>query len=164
VEDSWSACLQTLEDHSLSVNSVVISHDSKLLTSASYDKTVKVWDASSGQCLQSLDVERFTSVKSFDITNSYLETDIGTVCLSLSSVSGRGGPTNIEPASPRYEGYGISPNGTWITSKSENPLWLPREYRPVSSTVSLSTICFGSGRVLLLTFDSLRLLQVLTGH
>jgi WD40 repeat protein len=30
------------------------SHDSTRLASASYDKTVKVWDASSGACLQTL--------------------------------------------------------------------------------------------------------------
>ncbi|KAI9731430.1 MAG: hypothetical protein M1818_007820 [Claussenomyces sp. TS43310] len=54
VEDNWSACLQALEGHSSSVNSIAFSHDSKLLASASSDKTVRVWDAATGQALQTL--------------------------------------------------------------------------------------------------------------
>ncbi|KAK3177982.1 hypothetical protein OEA41_000114 [Lepraria neglecta] len=54
IELQWSACLQTLEGHSDSVNSVVYSHDGKHLASASHDKTVKIWDASDGTCLQTL--------------------------------------------------------------------------------------------------------------
>ncbi|KAF2193139.1 WD40 repeat-like protein [Zopfia rhizophila CBS 207.26] len=54
MRDEWSACLQTLEGHSGRVRSVAFSHDSTRLASASYDKTVKIWDASSGECLQTL--------------------------------------------------------------------------------------------------------------
>ncbi|PSN58755.1 hypothetical protein BS50DRAFT_477291, partial [Corynespora cassiicola Philippines] len=43
VADDWSACLQTLEGHSSSVNSVAFSPDSQRLASASYDNTVKIW-------------------------------------------------------------------------------------------------------------------------
>ncbi|KAF2811373.1 HET-D [Mytilinidion resinicola] len=53
--DGWSACLQTLEGHSSYVNSVAFSHDSTRLASASNDRTVKIWDASSGACLQTLE-------------------------------------------------------------------------------------------------------------
>ena len=41
-----------LKGHSNSVLSVAFSHDSARLASASYDKTVKIWNASSSECLQ----------------------------------------------------------------------------------------------------------------
>jgi WD40 repeat protein len=55
LSDGWSACLQTLEGHSGEVSSVAFSHDSARLASASYDRTVKIWDAHSGACLQTLE-------------------------------------------------------------------------------------------------------------
>ncbi|KAL2192736.1 NACHT domain-containing protein [Corynascus similis CBS 632.67] len=47
--DNWSSCLQTLEGHSHFVRSVAWSHDSTRLASASYDRTVKIWDPTTGQ-------------------------------------------------------------------------------------------------------------------
>jgi WD40 repeat protein len=47
--------VQTLEGHSGFVYSVAFSHDSTRLASASDDNTVKIWDASSGVCLQTLE-------------------------------------------------------------------------------------------------------------
>lgn len=54
IGEKWRYCLQTLEDHSDAVVSVVFSYDSNLLASASWDKVVKLWDTSSGECLQTL--------------------------------------------------------------------------------------------------------------
>ncbi|KUJ15222.1 HET-domain-containing protein, partial [Mollisia scopiformis] len=55
MSDNWGACLQTLEGHSDGVHSVAFSHNSAQLASASWDKTIKIWDASSGACLQTLE-------------------------------------------------------------------------------------------------------------
>jgi WD40 repeat protein len=42
-------CLKTLEGHSHSVHSVCWSPDGKYLASGSSDRTVKIWDANSGE-------------------------------------------------------------------------------------------------------------------
>ncbi|KAL2885800.1 Vegetative incompatibility protein HET-E-1 [Ceratocystis lukuohia] len=54
VEADWNACLQTLEGHHDRVTSVVFSNDGQRLASGSDDKTVKIWDATSGTCLHTL--------------------------------------------------------------------------------------------------------------
>ncbi|KAJ5366099.1 hypothetical protein N7541_000040 [Penicillium brevicompactum] len=55
----WDAhtgtCLQTLEGHDQTVNSVKFSHDSSRVASGSGDNTIKFWDAHTGACLQTLE-------------------------------------------------------------------------------------------------------------
>ena len=55
VENKWSECLQTLEGHGGSVNSVALSADGKLVASGSGDKTIKIWDTATGACEQTLE-------------------------------------------------------------------------------------------------------------
>ena len=54
IGDKWSACLQTLEGNDSIVESVVFSHDSARLASASSGE-IWIWDTSSGECLQKLE-------------------------------------------------------------------------------------------------------------
>ncbi|RKK65198.1 hypothetical protein BFJ69_g16501 [Fusarium oxysporum] len=54
VEENWDACLLTLEGHSNWVMSVVFSHDSKKVASASDDNTIRIWDAETGECEREL--------------------------------------------------------------------------------------------------------------
>ncbi|KAK6343586.1 hypothetical protein TWF730_011177 [Orbilia blumenaviensis] len=53
-QKKWSSLLQTLEGHTDTVASVAFSPDSKLLASASYDYTIRLWDAATGAALQTL--------------------------------------------------------------------------------------------------------------
>lgn len=77
IAHQWSSCLQTLEGHRDWVRSVVFWHDGKHLASASGDKTVKIWDATDGTCLQTLDVDITVRDISFDKSASFLLTEIG---------------------------------------------------------------------------------------
>ncbi|KAF2258299.1 WD40 repeat-like protein [Lojkania enalia] len=148
----WDAnsgeCLQTLEGHSDNVNAVAFSQDSTWLASASWDETVKIWDASSGECLQTFSIGKSLTRISFNLTGSYLLTEIGTINISALSDS-RLLPPASKPQNPQYQGLALSADGVWITNNSENLVWLPSEYRPSCSAVLGKTIGIGvgSGRV-----------------
>ena len=48
-------CLKTLAGHSHNVYSVAYSPDGTKFISGSRDKTIKIWDANTGQCLKTLE-------------------------------------------------------------------------------------------------------------
>lgn len=55
---------------------------------------------------------------------------------------------------PQKVGYSFNENCTWISNEGKNILWLPPEYRPISSAITETAVAIGclSGRVLILTF------------
>ncbi|KAK6810480.1 hypothetical protein RU639_013746 [Aspergillus parasiticus] len=55
LEDYWSPNLQTLEGHLDSVNSVAFSPDGRTLASGSLDRTIKLWDTTTGIERQTLE-------------------------------------------------------------------------------------------------------------
>jgi WD40 repeat protein len=55
VQESWDACLLTLEGHIDKVWSVVFSHDSKKVASVSWDGMIRIWDIETGKCDQVLE-------------------------------------------------------------------------------------------------------------
>ncbi|ORY67578.1 uncharacterized protein BCR38DRAFT_483193 [Pseudomassariella vexata] len=55
VESDWGQCQQLLEGRSSNVRSVVVSHDSKLVASASDDKTVRIWSADTSDYIRKLE-------------------------------------------------------------------------------------------------------------
>lgn len=66
------------------MTSVAFSADGQRLALGSHDKTVKVWDAAMGACVQTLEIDRIITHLSFNpMTNSLLSTDIGLLNLDL---------------------------------------------------------------------------------
>ena len=153
LSNEWSACLQTLEGHSSLVVSIAFSHDSTRLASASHDMTVKIWDASSGACLHTLDVGRTLYHLSFDTNNSQLYSEIG--CIDTQDLKTSSVTDLAEPARSLYVNTSFSTDGIWVQHAGNNVLWVPSEYRPSCSSVSgtMVGIGTGSGRVWLCGLD-----------
>ena len=142
IGDSWSACLQTLEGHSDAIHTVAFSHDSAWLASASYDMTIRIWDTSSGECLQVLKIGIWpVSHLSFDPTGSYLHTGNGLIDIKF--LSDLDIITRV--SEPKVQGLALSPDKEWIQYNSRKLMWLPSEYRPYRSVVSGDTISIGAG-------------------
>ena len=59
------------------VSDVAFSQDGKLLASASYDDTIRLWDPATGAALQMLKVGTTVSKISFSSDDQYLETNRG---------------------------------------------------------------------------------------
>jgi hypothetical protein len=97
---------------------------------------------------------------SLDITGSYLYTEIGTIDLGTSSLNTTARVT--DPQKPQYQGWGLSPDGVWITYNSENLVWLPVEYRPSCSAVSgkMIGIGVGSGKVWICSFKPIKSVHI----
>jgi WD40 repeat protein len=175
LSDRWSACLLTLEGHSSAVYSVVFSHDSARLASASDDRTVNIWDAYSGACLQTLkgysslvnsvafshDSARLASA-SDDSTVKIWDAYSGACLQTLEGYSGavssadlvsilvslHPDKTAIEPQQPVSQGAAVSLNRTWVSNNAQDMVWLPTEYRPgrpACSAVSGSCVGIGTG-------------------
>ncbi|CAG7558862.1 unnamed protein product [Fusarium equiseti] len=55
MDRNWSKCLQTLEGHGPGDISVALSPDNQLIASGGRDKTVRVWDITTGLCQHTLE-------------------------------------------------------------------------------------------------------------
>ena len=146
ISNGWSACLQTLEGHSDYVSSVAFSHDSTRLASASDDRTVKIWDASSGACLSTINVGTSLRYLSFNSTGTLIHTETGTITITTSQITNR---VDVTASDLQCQGAGLSPDSIWVLRSGSNILWIPSEYRPLCSAVSGTYVGMGvgSGRV-----------------
>jgi WD40 repeat protein len=135
---------------------VAFSNDGQCFASGSSDETVKIWDATSGACLQTLLVGRNIYRCSFDpLDNSRLLTDDGIVDLETSKSTSKTSFSITEISG--FDSYGLDKDGVWIMKEREKALRLPLEYRPTHTAVTGSSIALGcrSGRVLIIGFKRL---------
>lgn len=136
---------------------------SNFLASYSDNHTVRVWDVSSGQCMQ-----LFKSAE--DMRKSFMDkpnVDLLDSTVGLASFGFYGPSLNTGDAYFDRSDYSITPDGRCITWNSECLLWLPPDYRPAESlnacVVSGSTLYISraSGQVYFFVFDSAVLSQAL---
>jgi WD40 repeat protein len=168
ISNGWRDCLQTLESHTGYIRSVAFSHDSARLASASFDRTVKIWDAHSGACLQTLeghtdnlstvvfshDSARLASA-SYNNTVKIWDAHSGACLQTLEEQSTSDLPfilatppcnedVDESQQSLRHD-YSIRVDSTWILIDSQNMLWLTPEYQPSCATMSHKSVGVGTG-------------------
>ena len=163
----------TLTGHDDWVGSVAFSPDGKLVASGSGDNTIKIWDATTGSCMQTESIGTTTLNLAFaqdeDDRSLQVISDVGAIVVhSMGLVADSVRDTH---SSPRHSdgsgyggenihghrsGYGVSPDGCWVTWHGANLLLLPEECRQGRSAVAASGLVIGcnSGRVVVLRFSS----------
>lgn len=129
------ASCSTLEGHSAYVNAVAFSPDSQLLTSASSDETVRLWNASTEDAIETVETGGSINELSFSSDGSYLITNRGR--LKPSSLSHSSDQSRSSSASR------LSVDEYWIQWRSENIIWLPPEYRATCVTVQDNMLAMG---------------------
>ena len=166
LENSWSPILQTLEGHSSPIWSMAFSPDGHTLASGSFDKTIKLWDTTTGTELQTLEGHSHwvNSVAfspdghtlasgSDDHTIKLWDTTTGTERQTL-----EGHLDSVETVLNKTISHRqVTLSNTWISSGGETLLWLPAEYRSfLSYAIKDTTIALGyrDGRVCIIGFHS----------
>lgn len=112
--------------------SVAFSPDRQQLASSSDDGALRLWDAGTGDCLQTL--EGYTENVSFPDAS-----------ISFANLGPLGVRQTLQPGHAQWEGFGIEGEKKWITWNGNHLLWLPPEYRPLENTVKVKGNCVGIG-------------------
>jgi WD40 repeat protein len=147
------------------VNSVAFSPDDKQVVSGSQDSTVRLWDATTGAALQTLqghsgpvssvafspDGKQVVS-GSWDMTVRLWDATTGTALQTLESHSALQTLESHSPDGKVEQSLFISNN--WVVEGKGKILWLPPEYRETSMAVWNRIIGLGhsSGRISILGF------------
>ncbi|KJK76486.1 hypothetical protein H634G_08074 [Metarhizium anisopliae BRIP 53293] len=149
-------CLQTMRPPfryttSWNIASLTISRNSKLLASLDH-QTVNIWAIETGYCLRTLSFDYRIYKVSFDPTSRFIHTNLGVVALDLSLTT----ETADEMIQrPRFQGYWLSSDQSWVMHGSDKVLWLHPHYRRRKLGVAIegSTVAISSGSEEVLIFQ-----------
>ncbi|OCK79913.1 WD40 repeat-like protein, partial [Lepidopterella palustris CBS 459.81] len=152
----------TLEGHSDSVLTVVLSPDGSRLASGSYNNSVRVWNVSTGKVEQTLrghsdsilsvafspDGSRLVSGSS-DNTVRVWNVVIGQVEQTL-----RGHSDLVLSVADSHSFYTVNNSMDWVFRNGSRILYLPFDYRPAEFATEGSTVATGTktGRVAIIGF------------
>ena len=133
---------------------MTFSSNDKLVASASFDNTVRLWDRATGSCRSTLEghSDPITAV-AFSRDGEHLDTDQGQIAL----------PSDI--SSSVFNQIKVSSSafveGQWVGLAKQRLLWLPPEYRSTCEAVYENTICIGhaSGHVTILKINPENILK-----
>ncbi|KAH6888553.1 hypothetical protein B0T10DRAFT_573325 [Thelonectria olida] len=120
VEADWNNCIQTLEGHSGTVNSVAFSPNDERLASGSIDETVKIWDVASGQCTQSLHIGIPVATVAFSVDGQLLAVGERNGEIGLREPTSGSCVKRLSGHEGDLEAVVFSPDGSFLASASSD--------------------------------------------
>ena len=120
------------------------------MASASWDKTVRLWNTATGAARGTFTFDILIQNLSFSASGQYLKTDRGVLDISSFHTGVSFFPSNY------LRGLFVSSN--WVAEDKENILWLPPDYRATCVTVWNGIVALGhsSGGISFLEFNQRR--------